>query len=100
MRVRILTAGPAGGCRCGNWLEHWNNFSHQSAGHCMADDCGNRAEVGAWVQRVDGVDRASVVPLCGACAVRRGDVIQVANGVRLVSAVVNETCGRRKALTY
>jgi hypothetical protein len=79
-------------CNCESWFKHWENFSHQKADFCAAPGCGNKAEVGAHVVKVNSPDKNHyIIPLCDLCN-RRAESFDT--DAKLVSANVSETCGR------
>jgi hypothetical protein len=53
------------------------------------------AEVGAHVQKDSATDKSwYIVPLCKAHNARKGDSINILEGIKLVSANVSETCDK------
>jgi hypothetical protein len=84
------------GCHCGSWLKHWETYSQQRAGYCMVTGCKGKPEIGATVQK-EGEGKVYIVPLCQACAAKQGEALEIVNGVHLVPADVNDTCGQDHA---
>ena len=49
-----------------SWLDYWEKNARKKAGECGC--CFHKAEVGAHVQKVDGLDKSwYIVPLCCKC---------------------------------
>jgi len=92
--VRLADLGSTRyeGCSCGSWLEHWETFSSQRAGYCLVDGCHGMPEIGAAVQRPGEPGNVYIVPMCKACADKRDETLELANGAHLVPADVRDTC--------
>lgn len=98
MRVKNISGTGSRTCSCGSWLNHWVKYSPQPLpAHCVEIFCPSRPEVGAHVQRDDHSGDLDwyIVPLCSEHNGRTGRTFMVPDDM-LVSANVNETCGRRK----
>ena len=96
MRVKNLNGTTGNVCTCGSWLKHWGNFSSQTANYCMVNGCSQKPEVGGHVQRDDSSDKSwYVVPLCKTCNGKRGQDLDIFDGVVLVKANVAETCAKK-----
>lgn len=96
MKVININGTSDNTCSCGSWLDHWRNFSKQSLpSYCPEKNCTKKPEVGAHVQK-DGTSDKDwyIVPLCKDCNAKTGDSLEISNSIALVSANVNETCGK------
>ncbi len=96
MRVKNINGTSDNICKCGSWLKHWENFSDQALpSYCPEKTCVKKAEVGAHVQKDSSIDSSwYIIPLCTMHNAERGKSIDISNGIELVSANVEETCGR------
>ncbi len=96
MKVKNLNGTAVNKCNCKSWLDHWMKFSRQKANRCMVNDCRNLPEVGGHVQKDSKTDKSwYIVPLCKPCNGKKGEDIDIFDGVNLVSANVAETCGKK-----
>lgn len=94
--MRVSNAGGTSGsnCKCGSWFDHWKKHSGQSRANCSVINCNSKCEVGAHVKKYDSFDRSLyIIPLCQDCNMASGS-LEIDNSVKLVSANVNETCGK------
>lgn len=90
--VKNINGTSSNRCKCGNWLTHWENYSGAPAIFCSVIGCNNSASVGAHVQKANSlVDKWYIVPMCQFHNFSSGE-LEVSPP--LVSANVNETCGR------
>lgn len=81
-------------CKCGSWLQHWKNFSGQTANRCVVNNCGNNPEVGGHVQKDNPLDQSwFIIPICKSCNGKNGQDLYIDDAVNLVSANVSQTCG-------
>jgi hypothetical protein len=94
MKIKNINGTSDNTCNCGSWLKHWQKFSGQSITRCPVDNCKERMEVGAHVQKDDASDWY-IFPLCNAHNGKKGESLEVNNYYKLVSANVSKTCGRR-----
>jgi len=96
MKVININATSGRTCKCGNWLEHWKNFSGQALSKwCSEKDCIQKPEVGAHVQKDSFYDKSwYIVPLCNKHNGRRGDSLDILETIALVSANVSDTCDK------
>ncbi len=80
-------------CKCGSWLQHWKNFTIQTATYCSITSCINTDLLGAHVQKANSIDNNwYIVPLCRSHNNSTG-VFEV-GATALVSANKSETCDR------
>lgn len=94
MRVKNLIGTSPRNCNCGSWLQHWKNFSDQTATICRALGCSRKDIVGAHVQKDVPYDKNwYIVPLCNQCN-RLTTPVELVSGTVLVSANISQTCGR------
>jgi hypothetical protein len=100
MRVKKLLETPNAGCRCGSWLQHWDNFSRQKANFCMVLGCDGKPEVGGLVCRETEPEQVCVVPLCRSCAAKVGTELDIVNTVNLVPVSLEDTCCRKEASAF
>lgn len=82
-------------CACGSWLKHWEKYSNKALPvHCAEVSCLQNPEVGAHVQQDSVADSDwYIVPLCKMHNAKRGESLEILT-VKLVSANVQETCGK------
>ena len=99
MRVTNINGTSCNKCSCGSWLDHWKNFSGQSLPlYCREGACREKPEVGAHVQKSGMTDKKwYIVPLCKTHNSQTGKSIEIMESSILVSANVQETCGKAKA---
>ncbi|MFB3851757.1 MAG: hypothetical protein ACE14Q_07535 [Acidobacteriota bacterium] len=81
-------------CRCGNWLNHWKNFSGQKIPYyCPVIGCGKSKLSATFVQIVSGVDSGwYVVPLCEEHSKTENEILEIDDYCKIVTANVNMTC--------
>ena len=96
MKVTNINGTSDNTCSCGSWLDHWKNFSNQSLpNRCSANNCYEKPEVGAHVQKDSIYDKNwYIVPLCKECNAKTGSPLEISDSINLVSANVSETCGK------
>ena len=96
VKVKNINGTSSRICKCGSWLNHWRNFSGQLLhSFCSEVTCMQSSEVGAHVQKDSATDKSwYIVPLCKEHNARTGDSINIIEGINLVSANVNVTCGK------
>jgi len=96
MRVTNINGTSPNKCKCGSWLDHWKKFSRQSVPlYCPTIGCFEKTEVGAHVQKSGSTDQKwYIAPLCKAHNGKTGESIDISDSTALVSANVNETCGK------
>jgi hypothetical protein len=84
-------------CKCDSWLKHWENFSGQKLpAYCAEKSCLNKPEHGAHVQKESSTDNSwYIVPLCAKCNGKHGETIEISDSIKLVSANVSLTCGKK-----
>jgi hypothetical protein len=95
MKVRNLLGTSEKACKCGSWLDHWENFSGQTVPtYCPVTKCYNKDLVGAHVQKDNSSDKASfIIPLCATHNKAEG-ALEISDVYGLVSANVSTTCGK------
>ncbi len=95
--MKLNVQAPTGStCACGNWLDHWNKFSGQSAPLlCPMIMCVEKTEVGAHVRKDDNADKTVyIVPLCTKHGSQAGETVAVNDYLPLVSTNLTETCAK------
>jgi hypothetical protein len=93
MKVKNINGTSQNKCRCGSWLQHWKNFSGQTATICRAKNCSRTDMLGAHVQKdVNYDDKWYIVPFCNMHNHSTGSV-ELVEGTTLVSANKSLTCG-------
>jgi hypothetical protein len=99
MKLNNINGTSANTCGCGSWLEHWKKYSGQSLpNYCPDSTCVGKPEVGAHVQKDSSFDRSwYIVPLCTKCNAKTGQSLNISDSIKLVSANVSETCGKKAA---
>lgn len=97
MRVININGTSDNTCRCGSWLEHWKKFSGESLPpSCREQVCRGKVEAGAHVQKDNSTDKSwYIVPLCADHNRQTGRSLNLMENTTLVSANVNQTCGKR-----
>lgn len=97
MRVKNINGTSDNTCKCGSWLEHWKKFGDQVLPtYCSEIKCTGKPEVGAHVQKDNSTDSSwYIVPLCKTHNGETGKSMEIVNSVKLVSANVSETCGKK-----
>ncbi len=94
MKVKNLNGTSGNTCNCGSWLQHWKNYSGQTANKCVVNNCGNNPEVGGHVQKDSLLDQNwYIIPICKTCNAKRGQDLDIYDKVKLVSENVSQTCG-------
>ena len=96
MKVKNINGTSDNTCKCGSWLEHWEQFSGQDLPKdCPVENCHQTPEVGAHVQK-DGEPGSSwyIVPLCKTHNGETKKSLTISDDVLLVSANVGITCGK------
>ena len=93
MKVKNVNGTSGRSCKCGSWLEHWNNFnSGQIANRCRAKGCSNEAEVGAHVHKQTD-NREFIVPFCKGHNAQKYPIwIELNTGTDCVPASRLNTC--------
>ena len=96
MRVKNVNGTSHEVCSCGNWLQHWLNYSKRPLPRfCSELRCLQRPTVGACVQKEWALDgKWYVTPLCASHSARTGQTLELAFSAVLVPADPSETCGR------
>lgn len=94
MKVKNINGTSDNVCSCGSWIQHWRNFSGQTATICRALGCSRTDLSGAHVQKDVNYDNSwYIVPFCGAHNNATGSIELVA-GTNLVSANKKLTCDK------
>jgi hypothetical protein len=95
MKVNNINGTSQNPCRCGSWLDHWENFSGQPVPtYCPGFCCYRRDLLGVHVKKAESDDdNWYIVPLCAEHN-RATGTLTVTDGCRLVSANVRKTCGK------
>lgn len=95
MKLKNINGTAQLNCSCGSWLQHWENYSGQTATYCGEVSCTNTDLVGAHVQKADSYDSAwYIYPLCNKHN-QAGGTLEVSDTYKLVSANKSQTCERR-----
>jgi len=96
MKVNNINGTSDNICKCGSWLAHWKNFSNQPLpNYCPEKSCTKKPEVGAHVQKDSIYDKKwYIIPLCKDCNAKNGSSLEISDTITLVSANVEETCGK------
>lgn len=94
MKVKNINGTTDNTCRCGTWIDHWKNYSSQALSkYCSEEQCPEKPEVGAHVQKDNSSDSSwYIVPLCKKHNGETNKSIDIGN-VELVDANVSQTCG-------
>ncbi len=90
-KVKNIIGTADNECKCGSWLDHWENFSGYSAVMCSENSCFNSDLEGAHVQKISLFDDSwYIVPLCKKHN-KSKEILNVGTTI-LVSANKNKTC--------
>lgn len=93
MKVININGTSGRKCNCGSWIEHWRNFSNQTATICRASGCSNQVIDGAHVKKYNSLDNKEyIVPFCKQHNQQKEGFIELVNGTVLVPANRNLTC--------
>lgn len=96
MKVKNINGTSDTNCKCGSWLEHWEEFSGWIATFCIEKNCAKLATDGAHVQIANSLDyNWYIIPLCRE---HNKSILQItiSNGHKLVPANKKETCEKDK----
>lgn len=92
MKVKNINGTATRSCKCGSWIEHWRNFSNQTATICRAKGCSRKDIVGAHVKKCNSTDNYEyIVPFCNFHN-QQSDCIELVDGTVLTPANKNNTC--------
>ncbi|MFH1160090.1 MAG: hypothetical protein V1733_03985 [bacterium] len=92
-RIKNINGTSGQPCRCGTWLQHWENITGERAGVCAEVKCGKLASEGAHVQKAGNHDVSwYIIPLCTKHNAIRGGEIEIVGFIPLVSANKQKTC--------
>jgi hypothetical protein len=96
MKVKNINGRRQNSCKCGTWLDHWVKICGQPLPqHCAATTCMGAAQLGAHVQKDCASDSGwYILPLCVKHSMRAA-LLEISDTTLLVSADVNETCGKQ-----
>ncbi len=96
MTVTNINGTSPNKCKCGSWIQHWRNYSGQTARICRAKGCSNTTKVGAHVQKDVAYDsKWYIVPFCSTHnALPSTTKIELVAGTNFMSANVSNTCGK------
>lgn len=96
MKVNNINGTSDTTCKCGSWLNHWENFSGQKVPkHCVVTGCLEKTEVGAHVQKDSSTDKGwYIVPFCTTHNGQTGKSLDISDVYKLVSANKSNTCGK------
>lgn len=95
MKVSNTNGTAKRSCKCGTWLDHWQNFNDgQTATQCSAIGCSNTDLVGAHVQKITLSDyNEYIVPFCNAHNMQTAPKwIEINSGTDGVLANKQKTC--------
>ena len=92
MKVKNVNGTVTRSCKCGSWIEHWRNFSNQTATICRAKGCSRKDIVGAHAKKCYSTDEKEyIVPFCNFHN-QQADCIELVDGTILTPANKNNTC--------
>jgi hypothetical protein len=96
MKVKNINGRRQNSCKCGTWLDHWVKVcGWPLPQHCAATTCMAQPQLGAHVQKDSVTDNQwYIVPLCVKHSMRAAS-LEIVDTTQLVSAHVNETCGKQ-----
>ena len=102
MKVTNINGTSDNTCKCVSWLEHWEKYSGQSLpSYCAESKCMSKPEVGAHVQKDSTSDKSwYIIPLCKTHNAEKGKSITVIDSIKLASANVKDTCGKKSNLRF
>jgi len=95
MKVRNINGTSDNTCKCRSWINHWEKYAEKTATMCSATACFiSKDLVGAHVQKDDSNNKSwYIIPFCEHHN-KKTEEIEVWSSTILVSANVNETCGK------
>jgi len=92
MKVKNINKASKGRCNCSSWLQHWKNFSNQTATICRAKGCAKKATTGAHViKNRDYDDKWYIVPFCQEHN-NSSETVELVAKTKLVPANKSQTC--------
>lgn len=92
MKVKNMNGTSNLKCNCGTWIDHWHNFTNQTATRCRAKGCSRKDIVGAHVTKCNSTDGSTyIVPFCNFHNKQVG-CIEINDGTELAPANKNYTC--------
>ncbi|MCG6169732.1 hypothetical protein [Leptospira sanjuanensis] len=96
MKIKNINGTSDNTCKCPSWLAHWEKFSTQKIpAYCSVENCSNKPEVGAHVQRGDVVDfNWYIIPLCKEHNGKKNETLTIDSSIKLASGNVSSTCGK------
>jgi hypothetical protein len=99
MKVKNINGRRQNSCNCGTWLDHWVKICGRPLPrYCAVKTCMGKPELGAHVQKDSSTDgNWYIIPLCVKHSMRAAS-LEIADTTTLVSAHVNETCGKQMPL--
>ncbi len=102
MRANNINGTSDNTCKCGSWLKHWQKVSGGILPpSCRETTCSKNAEFGARIQKDSATDKGwYIVPLCKDHNSQTGKSLDIMDGTTLVSADVNQTCGKKPTDHY
>jgi len=97
MKIKNITGTKDNTCKCISWLEHWKNYGGKTIpGYCAVENCKEKPEVGAHVQKDNSIDASwYIVPFCQTHNKETGKSIDIRDNIALVSANVATTCSKK-----
>lgn len=92
MEVKNVNGTAGRRCKCGSWIEHWQNYSQRHANTCSAVGCNESTPLGAHVKKCNSLDNKEyIVPFCQKHNKTEG-CIELVKDTVLAPANVNRTC--------
>ena len=100
IEVKISSKPTEKNCRCGNWFQHYKNFSFRQITGCVVAGCSKVDIVGTHVHKLDGLDLHSkpidstiyILPLCKEHSESK-EVLNILPSTKFVIADIKKTCG-------
>lgn len=90
MKVRNINGTSDNDCKCGSWIQHWENFSGATVMFCSEKNCTNTDLLGAHVQKMYSNDWY-IIPLCQKHN-KTADELEIVDSTIFVSANRSKTC--------
>ena len=91
--IKITSNPTEKNCRCGNWFQHYKNFSFRQITGCVVEGCGKVDIIGTHVQKTDHKDQTIyILPLCTKHSESKEE-LNILPSTKFVLADPLKTCG-------
>lgn len=91
--IKNIEIEPTDNCKCGSWLNHWNNFNNKPSVFCSEIRCTKMFDlVGAHVKKIGNDENSYIIPLCEGHSKSKEELV-INNFVKFIPANTEGTCG-------